>query len=144
MSELPAFKLKSTVYKGDLAGITEVISKYMFEFYLYVRVPDVIMRNKFVLTDLEEIGEHENYVCPIKYVEFIGGPWYRITSSALNVHPGQHIYRMHMVNTVTDDVTSVLFSYILQDDHPDKPYIYMDPDKRGACCCNVTSENRVS
>ena len=144
MSIMPAFKLRSTLYNGDLSSVTEVINRYMFEFYVYVQMPNSISYNHFSLFELEEIGEHEHFVCPLQNVEFLGGPWYRITSSALNMHPGQHIYRMHMVNNNTDDVISVLFSYILQDDHPDRPYIYMDPDKREACCCNVTSENRVS
>jgi len=138
--------LKSTTNLSNVSSITPLINKYGFEFYVYVEVEPEIYKNGFVLTDFEELGTDETYryICLLQNVEYLGGPWYRIISLSLDTRPGHHIYRMHMVNKHTDDVVSVYFAYILQDDEPHKPYMYMDKNRLGACCCNVDSSNRVS
>lgn len=61
--------------------------------------------------------------------------WVDIKTSVLNQKPGQHSYRISLFNKDTHDTVSVYFSYIIQDDNPDKPYVYMDGSNNCNRCC---------
>ena len=52
-------------------------------------------------------------------------PWLRIVFPVLDQDAGLHIYKITFVNRYTDDVVSAYISYTIQDDNPNKPYIYM-------------------
>lgn len=140
--DIPCFTLNA-VKKSLVAQNTPVINADEFEYYVWIRIPDELVHD-FKAVHIEEMGEDIRPVCIIKQSSFMGGPWYRINSYSLNMHPGYHIYRMQMANVVSNDVVSIFFAYVIQDDSPDKPYLYMDRDGKDACCCNVTSEYRVS
>ena len=67
---------------------------------------------------------------PLTYDNFVSctgcHPWIDITADWLDLAPGQHIYRMGFVDCTTNIVRYGFFSYIIQDDTPDKPYIYIN------------------
>ena len=46
----------------------------------------------------------------------------------LNLKSGKHTYRLMFVERYTDTDFSLYFSYIIQDDSPEKPYVYMKED----------------
>ena len=135
----PVTKLNA-VLKKDISSNTPVIHKDEFEYWTWVHVPHEISR-EFEAFEIHEMEE------PIKEFCMATGcshyrrhPWYRLRSDMLCKCPGLHIYRMHLVNPKTDDVISLFFGYHVQDDDPKKPYIYMDPSERCACCSHKERE----
>lgn len=120
--------------KPDLPSYTLVIHKDEFEYYTWIKVPNIISK-RFELFELHEMTEPPKEVnirnCCTRIPDH---PWYRILTSQLCMCPGLHVYKMHMVDRWTNDVTSIFFAYHVQDDDPKKPYIYMDPSERCACC----------
>lgn len=137
---IPVFNMKASV-RSEVSCNTVVINKDEMEYYLWIKVPrEYIQFHR--LYKLEEIGEHVIPLCIFSFCEYEGGPWYKIISNALNLEPGYHIYRMMFVDRCTNETTSLYFAYILQDDSPDKPYIYLDKSKRG-CCCNGIDKSRL-
>ena len=65
-------------------------------------------------------------------------PWIDISSSILDLGIGQHVYRMTFAKENCKLKATCWFSYIIQDNNPEKPYIYMDrgenntPDSSGS------------
>lgn len=53
-------------------------------------------------------------------------PWIDISSSILDLGIGQHTYRMTFAKENCKLKATCWFSYIIQDNNPEKPYIYMD------------------
>lgn len=56
-------------------------------------------------------------------------PWVDIQSSILDITAGQHVYRMTFSKELCKLYATCWFSYIIQDNNPDKPYIYMKRDE---------------
>lgn len=55
-------------------------------------------------------------------------PWIDIKSSILDLTVGQHTYRMTFAKDTCRLKATCWFSYIIQDNNPEKPYIYMKRD----------------
>ena len=51
--------------------------------------------------------------------------WVTISPYYLDLEVGRHTYALEFINTATSDTVTRYFVYKIQDDHPDKPYIYM-------------------
>lgn len=58
------------------------------------------------------------------------GPWLHVRTSLLNTKPGMHIFKLSFVNTQTNNLSFTFFSYIIQEDNPDKSYLF-DLDEKG-------------
>ena len=56
-------------------------------------------------------------------------PWIDINSSILDLTPGQHVYRMILSKPDSRLTATCWFSYIIQDNFPETPYIYMKRDE---------------
>lgn len=140
MDKYPVFQLEA-VEKKYIASFSPVVNHDEFDFYVWIHIPVEISR-EFSLYNIDEMSE------PIRTLNLRvccyhdkGHPWYRLRSSDLNLVPGLHIYRMQFVNKHNNDVVSLFFGYVIQCDHPDKPYRYMDPGK--ACNCDEKDFIRI-
>lgn len=58
-------------------------------------------------------------------------PWVDIQTSILDTTAGQHVYRMTFSKSEVKLKATCWFSYIIQDNTPEKPYIYMKRDEDG-------------
>lgn len=56
-------------------------------------------------------------------------PWIDISSSILDLGIGQHTYRITFAKENCKLKATCWFSYIIQDNNPEKPYIYMNRDE---------------
>lgn len=120
----PKFYLEAGEY-SDLALVCPVVNKASFGYHTLVHVP-MYPDDSSTLYQVDQInpatgelsmaGNFEKEFCK---------PWVKFLTSALDLRPGQHIYKMSFIDKVTQDTSHVFFNYILQDDCPDKPYVYM-------------------
>lgn len=53
-------------------------------------------------------------------------PWIDISTDAMNLSVGPHMYQFSFRNTRFGEMMYLYLYYNLQDDNPEKPYIYMD------------------
>lgn len=53
--------------------------------------------------------------------------WMRVDTSMFSSSIGFHLYKFSFVDTSSDYITPLYFAYTIQDDNPDKPYVYMKP-----------------
>lgn len=117
-------KLDATTYIG-LPKKTKVFNLNTLEHFVWIHLPDKITHD-WALFEVLEIVPDRKSVC---YEDIIqrdcGKPWLKVASNELNTNPGQHVYKLSFVNIVNNDVVSLYISYIIQDDNPDKSYVYM-------------------
>ena len=64
-------------------------------------------------------------------------PWVSIDCDKLDMNVGQHIYRITLINTVSLNKIYLYFTYIVQNDDPEKPYVYME-NGNPTCGCEIT------
>lgn len=60
------------------------------------------------------------------FYESIHELWVDISRYELNLSTGIHTYELEFMNTITGDSLYLYFQYIIQNDDPDKPYVYID------------------
>lgn len=120
--EYPVFRLHACKYQ-DLNKNTPVFNINTFEYFLYVYLEPELSTN-FQIFQVEELGDCVTGI-PLKCNISKERNWVKILSSVLNQKPGQHVYKISLVGGSNNDVIALYFSYIVQDDNPDKSYVYM-------------------
>lgn len=119
----------------------KVFNKNTVEYFIYLHIPENLARD----CELYEIEDLDHVDVLIEFRDLVQRhcrkPWLRVESRLLDLSCGQHTYRFGFVNTVTDDVFSLYISYCIQDDNPDKPYIYMDgKEDNDDGICNICEQ----
>lgn len=118
----------------ELPQHTPVINAMNIEYYLWIKLPEYIDET-YSFFEIQEIQPmHLNLVLDersnrIKRERIC---WIRIIFQILGLSHGQHIYKLRFVNK-ENDVVTLYFSYIIQNDDVKRPYMYMNRRKR--CCC---------
>lgn len=120
----PVIQLTACNY-SDIGRNTPVLNKQQLDYYMYVYIsPDV--DRLATLFDVTEITG--TYSAPALEGAFDKDSpcWIKVTTGLINLSPGKHTYKLSFVDTSDDSTFSQYVSYIIQDDNPYKPYIYMD------------------
>jgi len=131
MTDRPVLQLNACIYE-DIAKNTRVFNLDQIEYYLWVRLGVDITSDCFMY----EAAELDKVNGPIIFSDTFerkSPMWIRVRTDNLNKEIGLHIYRLSFVDTVSDDTFSLFFGYIIQDDNPAKPYVYMDRDEDVGC-----------
>lgn len=120
----PVQIIKANVETHDV----KVLNKQTLNAFVYIEIPKYIAQD-CVLYAVSEVCP--KFVAIPDYNEFISihgdknYPWLDVASSRLNQSVGTHVYELEYVNPDTNATFSLYFAYILQDNDPEKPYIYM-------------------
>lgn len=121
-NDIPVQVLEACVYR-DVNLHTPVINLHTLEYDTWVHLPSYARGCR--LFQIDEFLPDGGEVIDFSSVEQeLGKPWIRITYGLLNISEGQHVYRLHFIDR-NDAVFSLYVSYIIQNDDPDKPYVYM-------------------
>lgn len=128
------FQVNSCAYK-QLSSNTPVFNINQVEYELHVHLDGELCRllELFQLDEVTQSGLNEIQV--LGFVDRDCTCWLSIKTEILNKDVGQHIYKLSFVDKVTNDIVPLYFSYIIQDDNPEKPYLYMDAQGTGTTYC---------
>lgn len=112
----------------DLSLHTEVFNIAQIPEVICIKLPDSLPRDMelsgiFDLYANEDL-EFQGYVARDEH-----RPWIDINTEILDLSVGQHVYRLTFIRTGINLPAMCWFSYIIQDNHVDKPYIYMTPER---------------
>lgn len=125
--EYPAFRLDAVPHEFS-ALASRVFSLQQVEKILFVRIHPDIAR-QFELIQVAEIADKAEKVTDKKaWTHDTCRIWYKFDPEYLNMTVGYHQYRMTFQNTLTSDTCLLYFAYTIQDNDPEKPYIYMHRD----------------
>jgi hypothetical protein len=90
-----------------------------------IKLPPQMPRD-MELTEIYNLNSSEE----VDFTDFVtrdeNRPWIDIQASILDKSIGQHTYRMTFSRLGCKLSATCWFSYIIQDNNPEKPYIYMD------------------
>lgn len=111
----------------DLPKYTKVFHKSTLNYHLWIYLNPDDVRDTYFIKGLEIGPEADNStIFPDTFVRD-SQCWIRVNTGFLNNKIGKHTLRLFFVNRYTDTDFSLYVSYYIQDDNPDKPYVYMKP-----------------
>lgn len=84
--------------------------------------PSLKLYDVYELASTKRSVEHFENI----FVQQVGRPWIDVDSCKLNTLTGYHKYQLCFVNIHTDETVIFYFGYQIQDDNPNKPYMYME------------------
>ena len=131
--DYPVFWLRADMNRRTKYNV-EVINKDDVPTDLWVRIPDYIALayTLYKVCYMKPTGpEPTEWEGNTEHVDKT--PWYKFVSSIFDWEVGTHEYRLRLENTQADDTLDLFFRYIVQDNHPSKPYLYMDEENRCGC-----------
>lgn len=121
MKKVPETSVVDVYDRFTYTHHTKVFNVNLFGPTLHVHLPLLVCK------DFRLMGVYENDVnCPVGHYEYNNGRWIDIPVDCLNLDTGYHQYLVEFINNVTADTLYLYFSYMIQNDDPDKPYIYMN------------------
>ena len=112
----------------DLPSHTVIYNAKDFSEIVCVKLPPQLPRD-MQLAEIYNLNSSES----LDFADFVtrdeNRPWIDIQSSILDTTAGQHTYRMTFAKEDVKLTATCWFSYIIQDNNPEKPYIYMKRDE---------------
>lgn len=139
--EYPVCKLEACTY-NELSKHTRIFNRNELDSALWIYlVPDVCRDLNIV--ELKEIVPATMSLVEESEVSRDRTCWIQLDITKLNLSSGQHVYKLLLEHKDTADKISLFFSYIIQDDNPDKSYVYMNKQCTGLCTedCPCKSNN---
>ena len=107
---------------------TKIYNSKDFSETVCVKLPPEMPRD-MDLTEIYDLNASKD----LDFADFVTRdeqrPWIDIQISILDLTVGQHIYRMTFNKPDVKLKATCWFSYIIQDNNPEKPYIYMKRDE---------------
>ena len=120
------FELKSY---DDVFKEVRTFSRDALNYYFYIKIPINIC--KYV--ELVDISDITSSIEAIDYINHVKRdcrkPWISVESKIFDLSSGMHTYRFQFVDTTHNNSFYLYMSYSIQDNNPDKPYIYMNREK---------------
>ena len=121
----PYTTIIQSCHMSGLSSNTKVFNIQNFADTICVKLPDDFPRD-FELTGMYNLEtdksiDFEDYIEQLPYK-----PWVDIQKVVLSTDIGQHTYRLDFMQPGFVIGATCWFSYIIQDNNPDKPYIYMN------------------
>lgn len=128
MSYMKQFQL---LKYADALAASRVININELGTYIWVQIPNNLSPY-VVLTDVQDMG-----VTPAASLEFAEkitrdnrNCWMKIDLTLLSTEIGFHVYKFVFNDTITSEDIPLYFAYNLQNDAPDRPYIYIDRSEK--------------
>ena len=130
-SKIPALQLNACQYK-DIAMNSPMWNASALDYYVYISVPHNLLSHAS-LYDVAEVSPEGLKYVPKEAIVRDVNCWLKGTVSMLNLGVGLHIYKLMFADTLTSTVFDLYIGYNIQNDNPDKPYVYM---KREESSCD--------
>jgi len=107
---------------------TKIYNSKDFSEIVCIKLPPEMPRD-MDLTEIYNLDTSEDLDFADKTTRDEQKPWIDIDSTILDTTVGQHTYRMTFTKDGCKLKATCWFSYIIQDNNPEKPYIYMKRDE---------------
>ena len=111
---------------SELPSYTNLYNRNEINNVIWVKLPDNIPTHCQLYDVIELIPDLNIINFTDNVTRECCKPWLQVKSNILNLLPGLHIYELKFVDTSSDDIYALYIGYQIQDDNPDKPYIYME------------------
>lgn len=114
---------------SNMPSYTKAYNSKDFSDIVCVKLPPALPRH-MELCEIYNLNASEDVDFTDQVTRDEYKPWVDISSSILDLTPGQHTYRMTFQDGFGSRLNATCwFSYIIQENNPEKPYIYMKRDE---------------
>lgn len=136
MTEDNITMLRACKYE-DLALNSKVFSASTVNYHLWIYLNPDEVRDAYFL-GAEEIGPNAkgSMIFPDTFKRE-SQCWIRVNIGYLSQIIGKHTIKLSFVDRYTDTDFSLYVSYYLQNDDPEKPYVYMTETQDSTACTNL-------
>lgn len=107
-----------------LSRVTRVINPLEIDYCIWVMLPSAHSSLNKKLQSIKCVDD-DSTIDILSIQRFNYNSHIRIPSELINQSVGKHTYKITMLNEINNEFESYYFSYIIQTDNLDKPYIYM-------------------
>lgn len=121
--EYPVCKIDACEY-NQLNRHTQVFNINSIEYFMYIYLPPELVKN-LQLFQVDKISPDKFEIPIVGFIDKDHSCWLKVKSEILSKSAGQHVYKLSFIDSCSRDIVPLYFSYIIQDDNPNKPYIYM-------------------
>lgn len=116
------------VTHDKLGSATPIWNLNEVDYYVWINLNPAYTKHARLYEVSEVITDSSNEnVLAIEAFEMTSLCWVKVVSQMLNMTCGKHVYKLSFVDTMTNDTFFLFVSYIIQNDNPNKPYVYMKP-----------------
>ena len=124
MVQYPNVYLETSI-KDKLSSVNKLFSRNQFDFigYLLIHINDIDVSD-YRLISIYSINPMYGKIL-LDDNKCIHRPWVDVPVTSLNLASGYHAYTMQFVSKHTKFTINLYFSYTIQDDNPDRPYLYL-------------------
>lgn len=117
--------LNACTYK-DLPSNSRVFNSKTLDYYMWIYLnPEDVRGCQFVKAEEITYGSASQDFYPDTFSRE-SQCWIRVTTHFIDTSIGNHIIRLYFVESVTGTEFSLYVSYYIQDDNPEKPYVYIN------------------
>lgn len=112
---------------AKLPSHTPIINLNQFNEVIHIHLPESNCNNirlNEVHTILPKSVKIDEYLSDVVRLE--NKPWIDINTSWLDLTVGHHIYKLVFRDSLLNESVTLYFGYIVQQDNPEQPYVYMD------------------
>lgn len=134
MKTLEPKTLVAAAYE-DISKNSRVLNLAELDYFLYVKL-EPPLTSEWYLYRIEE-KQKDGTLKQLHFPSTVrkeSPTWLKFTTDFINKEIGMHTYKVTFVDTVTDVLVSLWFAYIIQNDNPDKPYVYMNREEEKPVC----------
>ena len=130
MSNLEPKTLVATKH-DDMFRYRKVFNLTEIDYYLYVKLEPPLASIWYLYKVEEKMKDGSLVELQISSGEVVrqSPTWLKFQTNFIDTSVGLHVYKFTFVHTITNVVATLWFSYTIQNDNPDKPYIYMKRDE---------------
>lgn len=119
----------------DISKHSKVLNLAELDYFIYVKL-EPPLSSEWYLYRIEEKMK-DGSLKKMRFPETVkkeSPTWLKVKTDFINKEIGMHLYKVTFVDTVTDVLTSLWFAYIIQNDNPDKPYVYIERKEDNEGC----------
>ena len=116
--------LNACAYK-DLPSNSKVFNSMTIEYYMWVYLnPEDVRGCNFLRAEEITLGADHQGFYPDTFSRE-SQCWIRVATKFIDTSIGNHVIRLYFVECATGTEFSLYVSYYIQNDDPEKPYVYM-------------------
>ena len=116
-----------TIYRDKISSVNKVFRRSEFDSIGYLPIHLNIDVRDYKFVSIYSLNPMNFRLFKEEYNMCLCRAWIDVPVTSLDLSTGYHLYTVQLVNIHTNDIANLYFSYTIQNDEPEKPYLYLKP-----------------
>ena len=116
-----------TICRDKISSVNKVFRRSEFDSIGYLPIHLTIDVRDYKFVSIYSLNPMNFKLFKEEYNMCLCRAWIDVPVTSLDLNIGYHLYTVQLVNIHTNDIANLYFSYTIQNDEPEKPYLYLKP-----------------